>query len=110
VAQRAAARRATGSCRQQANRTLIPLPPCSPELNGGENLWRYLRSHCWSNRAYRDDDELFVVAETSWCQHGLDTDLIKSVCVVCFVCANNDIPTHCILAIRIKSPVRCTTV
>lgn len=29
-----------------ANITLIPLPPYSQELNGIENLWHYLRSHC----------------------------------------------------------------
>ena len=41
------------------NITLIPLPPYSPELNGIENLWHYLRSHCWSSRAYAHYDELF---------------------------------------------------
>jgi hypothetical protein len=60
----------------------------SPELNGVENLWHDLRSHCWSNRTYRDYDELFDVAEKSWRQYGLNTDLIKSVC------AKNDIPTR----------------
>ena len=90
-----------------ANITLIPLPPYSPELNGIENLWHDLRSHCWSNRAYRltknlipvgkssavsklpggclsasyeKYDDLFEVASRSWCQHCLNTDLIKSVC------------------------------
>lgn len=63
-----------------ANVTLIPLPPYSPELNGIENLWHYLRSHCWSNRSYKGYDELFEVASRSWYQHCLNTDLIKSVC------------------------------
>jgi transposase len=71
-----------------ANITLIPLPPYSPELNGIENLWHYLRSHCWSNRAYHDYEELFEVASESWCRYGLDTELIKSVC------AKNYIPTR----------------
>lgn len=71
-----------------ANVTLIPLPPYSPELNGIENLWHYLRSHCWSNRAYAHYDELFDVASESWCRYCLDTDLIKSVC------AKNYIPTR----------------
>ncbi len=71
-----------------ANITLIPLPSYSPELNGIENLWHYLRSHCWSNRAYRDYDELFDVASKSWCRYCLDTELIKSVC------AKNYIPTR----------------
>ena len=33
-------------------------------------------------------DELFNVASTTWCQHCLNTERIKSVC------AKNDIPTH----------------
>lgn len=71
-----------------ANVTLIPLPPYSPELNGVENLWHYLRSHCWSNRAYRDYDELFDVVSDSWRRSCLDAELIKSVC------AKNYIPTR----------------
>jgi transposase len=71
-----------------ANVTLIPLPPYSPELNGIENLWHYLRSHCWSNRAYANYDELFDVASESWCRYCLDTELIKSVC------AKNYFPTR----------------
>jgi len=70
------------------NLTLLRRPPHSLELNGIENLWHYLRSHCWSNRTYRDYDELIEVAEESWCQYCLDTELIKSVC------ANNYIPTR----------------
>ncbi len=61
-----------------SNVTLIKLPPYSSELNGIENLWHYLRSHCWSNRTYADD--LFEVAESTWCKNCLDPELIKSVC------------------------------
>ena len=67
---------------------LFRSPPYSPELNGIENLWHYLRSHCWSNRVYANDDELFEVASATWCQNCLDPDRIKSVC------AKNDIPTR----------------
>ena len=63
-----------------ANVTLIKLPPYSPELNGIENLWHYLRSHFWSNRTYADDDDLFEVAESTWCKNCLNPELIKSVC------------------------------
>lgn len=72
-----------------ANITLITLPPYSPELNGIENLWHYLRSHCWSNRIYDDDDELFDVATTTWCQNCLNTDLVKSVCAKSYVPTRN---------------------
>jgi len=68
-----------------ANVSLIPLPPYSPELNGIENLWHYLRSHCWFNRAYADYDELIDVASKSWCQNCLDKELIKSVCAKSYI-------------------------
>lgn len=62
------------------NISLINLPPYSPELNPIENLWHYLKSHCWSNRAYQNYDELFDAAEQAWNQHCLNPLLIKSVC------------------------------
>ena len=68
-----------------ANVTLLRLPPYSPELNGIENLWHYLRSHCWSNRTYANYDKLFEVAESSWCQYCLGKDLIKSVCAQSYI-------------------------
>jgi len=40
------------------NVTLLQLPAYSPELNPMENLWHYLKSHYWSNRAYADYEEL----------------------------------------------------
>ena len=33
------------------NVTIVTLPAYSPELNPIENLWHYLKSHFWSNRA-----------------------------------------------------------
>ena len=68
-----------------ANITLIPLPPYSPELNGIENLWHYLRSHFWSNRTYTDYDDLFEVAESTWCKNCLNPELIKSVCAKSYI-------------------------
>ena len=65
--------------RVPSNVTLIKLPPYSPELNGIENLWHYLRSHFWSNRTYADYDDLFEVAESTWCENCLNPELIKSV-------------------------------
>ena len=62
------------------NITIIPLPPYSPELNPVENLWHYLRSHYWSNRAYGGYDDLRKAAVEAWRKTALDTDIIKSVC------------------------------
>jgi transposase len=63
-----------------SNVSLIQLPPYSPELNPVENLWHYLRAHHWSNRAYRDYDELQAEAVRSLCAAREDTETIKTVC------------------------------
>jgi transposase len=63
-----------------SNVSLIQLPPYSPELNPVENLWHYLRSHHWSNRRYRDYDELQDEAVRSLCAVREDIETIKTVC------------------------------
>ena len=60
--------------------SLIQLPPYSPELNPVENLWHYLRAHHWSNRPYRDYDELQEEAVRSLCAVREDMETIKTVC------------------------------
>jgi len=64
------------------NVTLVQLPPYSPELNPIENLWHYLKSHFWSNRAYANYDELESAAMTAWQTAVLDEDLLKTICAV----------------------------
>jgi len=63
-----------------ANITLVALPPYSPELNPVERLWHYLREHHWSNRVYRDAEELEEAAVAGWRRVCLDPDLIRTVC------------------------------
>lgn len=62
------------------NITLIELPPYSPELNPIENLWHFLKSHHWSNRAYDNYDKLLEAAEQAWKTVCLVPNLIKTVC------------------------------
>ena len=62
------------------NMTILPLPPYSPELNPMENLWHYLRSHYWANRAFEDYDALEDAAMTAWQASACDPDTIRSVC------------------------------
>lgn len=62
------------------NITLVPPPAYSPELNPIENLWHYLKSHFWSNRAYAEYEELEQAAMDAWRKAVLNQDLIKSVC------------------------------
>ncbi len=68
------------------NISLIQLPPYSPELNPVENLWHYLRSHHWSNRAYRDYEELESEASRSMCAVCLDAEKVKSICNAPYIC------------------------
>lgn len=62
------------------NITAVSLPPYSPERNPIENLWHYLKSHFWSNRAYADYDALEEAAMTAWQTAVLNTELVKTVC------------------------------
>lgn len=71
------------------NITLVPLPPRSPELNPVENLWHYLRSHYWANRAYEDYDGLRHAACHAWQHVCLDRPTIQSVCRADYVLRQN---------------------
>jgi transposase len=62
------------------NVTVVTLPAYSPELNPIENLWHYLKSHCWSNRAYDDYEALEQAAVDAWMKVALDAELMKTVC------------------------------
>lgn len=62
------------------NATIVPLPSYSPELNPVENLWLYLRSRYWANRAYADYDDLRYAAIDAWQKAALEPAIIKSVC------------------------------
>jgi transposase len=72
----------SGTLKVPANVTLMQLPPRSPELNPIENLWHYLRSHHWSNRAYTDYDALCEAACDAWQTSCLDVELMRTVCAV----------------------------
>jgi transposase len=71
---------ASKQLRVPANVTVVILPAYSPELNPIENLWHYLKSHHWSNRAYDDYDALEEAAVVAWRKAALDVELMKTVC------------------------------
>ena len=66
------------------NITLVKLPPYSPELNAMENLWHYLKSHFWSNRAYDNYEALEQAAVEAWQTAVLSPELIKTVCAASY--------------------------
>lgn len=70
----------SGSLQVPANVSLVALPPYSPELNPIENLWHYLKSHFWSNRAYANYDALEQAAIDAWSHAVIHSELMKSVC------------------------------
>jgi len=76
---------ASGKLQLPDNVTVLQLPPYSPELNPMENLWHYLKSHYWSNRAYGDYEELEEAAINAWRKAVLDPDLMKTVCAAPYV-------------------------
>jgi hypothetical protein len=61
------------------NVRLVPLPAC-PERNPIENIWHYLKSHYWSNRAYANYDDLEAEAIKAWKKAVLDAELMKTLC------------------------------
>jgi transposase len=67
------------------NVTPLKLPAYSPELNPIENLWHYLKSHYWSNRAYDNYEALEVAAVEAWRHAVLDSELMKTVCAAPFL-------------------------
>lgn len=75
----------SGELKVPANVTIIQLPAYSPELNPIENLWHYLKSHFWSNRAYADYNELETAAVQAWQIAALDPNLMKTVCAAPYV-------------------------
>ena len=62
------------------NIRLRSLPPYSPELNPVENLWHYLKSHHWSNRAHDDYDAMLDAAQDAWKRVCSIPERIKSIC------------------------------
>ncbi len=48
------------------NISLLPLPPRSPELNGQENVWQFVRQNWLSNRVSRCFDDIVGHCRDAW--------------------------------------------
>ena len=46
--------------------SLLILPPYAPELNGAENIWKYLRNNNLANRLYRDYRHIVDACCDAW--------------------------------------------
>ena len=60
------------------NITPLYLPPYSPELNGVERLWAYLKGHHLSNRVFDDYNHMLDAGTAAW--NGVTPDQFKSIC------------------------------
>ena len=61
------------------NLTLVPLPSYSPELNGQEKIWQYLRDNYLSNRVFKDYDAVLDACQSAWNALAAMPDRIKSI-------------------------------
>jgi hypothetical protein len=53
-----------------SNISLLPLPPRTPELNGQENTWQFMRQNWLSNRNFKSFDDIvdhcWSIARRDW--------------------------------------------
>ena len=68
-----------GRLKVPANLTLLPLPPCAPELNGAENVWEYLRANRLSHKVWDSHDAILDACSTAWNDLAAAPELIRSI-------------------------------
>ncbi|TMP49498.1 transposase, partial [Pseudoalteromonas sp. S1650] len=62
-------------------KTLIKLPPYSPELNPIEQVWSWIRQHCLSNRVFSGYDEIVDEVSKAWNHFISIPDRVQKVCI-----------------------------
>jgi putative transposase len=60
--------------------TLVPLPPCSPELNPVERVWLYLRERFLSLRVFADPAAIVDACCRAWNRLVAEPGRIRSLC------------------------------
>lgn len=68
-----------------------------------ERLWHWLKSHCLSNRIYRDVEHLYDAAAQAW--NTVTTDRFKTVCRTPYMgdAGFNENPYYSLLATRLHT-------
>ena len=61
------------------NITLMPIPPYSPELNGQENIWQYLRQNYLAGRIFKTADDIIDVCCKAWESLTSEVNRIRSI-------------------------------
>ena len=63
------------------NVTLVPLPPCSPQLNPMERVWLWLRERFLSPRVFTGFEAIVDARRHAWNAFADDPDRIRSLCL-----------------------------
>ena len=62
------------------NISLMPLPSYSPELNPVEQIWQTLKRRSFSNRVFKDYDEIVDACSKAWNSFVDEEGIIQSLC------------------------------
>jgi len=62
-----------------ANITLVPLPPYAPELNGMEQVWKWMKEHYLYNQCYSSYEDIVARVSEAWNYIANDFTLVKSI-------------------------------
>ena len=62
------------------NLSLLPLPPCAPELNSAERLWEWMREHELSCQAFACYEEAVECCCTAWNKLLGESGRLRSLC------------------------------
>lgn len=62
------------------NITLLFLPPYSPELNGAEKIWDFMRQKSLANRAFESYDHILDACADAWQAVVNETGRLSSLC------------------------------
>ena len=58
------------------------LPPCSPELNPIERVWKLTRRHCLHNRYFETLDVVVEAVESTFAQWVEGNETLRRLCVI----------------------------